>query len=223
MRPLSVALPQLCQRLFLTRFRRTVFGPQTPSFLVRFWAFCARRAAAFSRFERARGTVPLRFPVLRVSAAGTVFLGTWLCHSSAKGLFLEDSDAPFSVGRRPRLWSVFGPSALAVPLRFPVLRGSALGTVFLAFGLLFGRAPVVRGCATALPKAFSYRIQTHRFRSADALVFGPFLGLLRAPCLCVSMFCGVRREQMRQTIYSITGRRILLWRIASQLFPESWH
>ena len=55
----SVAVPKLCQRLFLTGFRRPVFGPQTASFLVRFWAFCARRAAAFRCFGGfALGLVP---------------------------------------------------------------------------------------------------------------------------------------------------------------------
>ena len=44
---LFVAVPKLCQRLFLTGFRHGVCGPQTASFLARFWAFCARRAAAF--------------------------------------------------------------------------------------------------------------------------------------------------------------------------------
>ena len=39
-------------KLVLTGFRRAVFGPWTAPFLVRFWAFCARRAAAFGRFER---------------------------------------------------------------------------------------------------------------------------------------------------------------------------
>ena len=48
---LPVAVPKLCQKLFLTGFRRPVFGPQPASFLARFRAFCALRAAAFPRFE----------------------------------------------------------------------------------------------------------------------------------------------------------------------------
>ena len=39
LRPSSVAVPKLCQRLFLTGFRRPVFGPRPASFLVRFWAY----------------------------------------------------------------------------------------------------------------------------------------------------------------------------------------
>ena len=42
------ALPKLWQRLFLTGFRCGVFGPETASFLARFWPVCA---AAFPRFE----------------------------------------------------------------------------------------------------------------------------------------------------------------------------
>ena len=45
------ALPKLCQRLFLTGFRCGVFGPETASFLARFWPVWGRRAAAFPRFE----------------------------------------------------------------------------------------------------------------------------------------------------------------------------
>ena len=46
----------------------------------------------------------------------------------------------------------------------------------------------VQGCAKAVPKAFSYRIQMWRFRSAAGFVLGAFLGVLRAPCRCVSLF-----------------------------------
>ena len=105
--PLSVAVPKLCHRLFLTRFRRTVFGPQTASFLVRFWAFCARRAAAFPCFERARSGNRNRFPGHWL-AFWPCTLCPWLCQSSAKSFFLQDADAPFSVRRRPRFRSVFG-------------------------------------------------------------------------------------------------------------------
>ena len=85
-----LAVRKLCQRLFLTGFRRPVFGPQPASFLLRFSAFCARRAAAFPRFEGVRFR--------------DCFVAAWVCQSFAKGSLLPDSDAPFSV-RRP----VFGP------------------------------------------------------------------------------------------------------------------
>ena len=45
------ALPKHCQRLLLTGFRCGVFGPHTPSVLVRFWLVWGRRAAAFCCLE----------------------------------------------------------------------------------------------------------------------------------------------------------------------------
>ena len=54
---------------------------------------------------------------------------------------------------------------MAAPkLRLVVVFGAFLGSL---------RAPC---CAKAVPKAFSYWIQTSRFRSADGFVFGAFLG-----------------------------------------------
>ena len=83
--------------------------------------------------------VPLRLGVWR-GGLREPFAGLpRLCQSCAKGSFLPDSDAPFSVHRWPPFWCVFGASACAVPLRFPVLDVSALGTVFVRVGLLFGR------------------------------------------------------------------------------------
>ena len=52
------------------------------------------------------------------------------CQSSAKGFFLLDADVAFSAPRRPRFWPVFGLFGAAVPLRFAVLRGWALGPRF---------------------------------------------------------------------------------------------
>ena len=42
------------------------------------------------------------------------------------------------------------------------------------------------------PKVVSYTIRTPLFRSAAGLVFGPFLGIVRAPCRCVLPFWRVR-------------------------------
>ena len=121
------AWPKLCQRLFPIGFRRTVFGPETASFL-----------AVFGQFGAA---VPLRFPVLKPRLWGLVFGARsaqpspaqptahpkpWCgpCQSSAKGFFL------FSAPRRHRFWSVFGQFGAAMPLRFPVLKPRLWGLVF---------------------------------------------------------------------------------------------
>ena len=45
--PLAWALPKLCQRLFLTGFRRPILGRRNAPFFVRFWPVWGRCAAAF--------------------------------------------------------------------------------------------------------------------------------------------------------------------------------
>ena len=123
------ALPKFCQRLFLTGFRRPIFGPETAPFLVYFWPVWGRRAAAFPRFEgvalgprfgSSRHPKPLR---CRIACQPKP------CQGSAKGFDLPDSEVPFSAVRTLRFWSVFGPFGAAVPLRFPVLRGWLWGLV----------------------------------------------------------------------------------------------
>ena len=49
LQPSSVAVLKLRQKFFLPDSDAR-FSPQPASFLVRFWAFCARRAAAFRCF-----------------------------------------------------------------------------------------------------------------------------------------------------------------------------
>ena len=150
LRPSSVAVPKLCQRLFLTGFRRPVFGPRPAPFLVRFWSFCARRA------------VPK------------------LCQR----LFLTGFRRPVFGPRRAPFLVRFWPFCARRAAAFPCF-GRSFGNRFWQFG-------AGQGCAKAVPKAFSYRIQTSRFRSADGFVFGAFLGRfaravpLRFPVLGVS-------------------------------------
>ena len=125
---MAEALPKLCQSCFL----QDSDVPFSVRRWLRFWS-------VFEQFARA---VPLRFPVLSRGLRELVSGWPRLWQSRAKAVSYRIQTCRF----RSAAGLVLGPflSISAVPLRFPVFRESALGTVFLRGGLLFGCAIVVR-------------------------------------------------------------------------------